>query len=164
MSTKDLLSYTNGSVIGNWTDDNGGSSSALHWADYLVLAVVFLATLSIGGLFRFMDRKKKSPSDFLFASKDMSFFPVAVSLFMSAAFNVSMTRDPLEVYTQGIIYWISGIGSILAVPIIAHGFAVLFHLMELNTTFQVSFSFAHSILIHTQCIETLGNSVLNFTW
>ena len=83
------------------------------------------------------DRKKKSPDDFLLAGKNMSFFPVAASLFMSGATGVSVLGDPAEVYQYGAIYWMVGVGGVLAIPIIAHLFAVLYHLMELNSAYQV---------------------------
>ena len=110
---------------------------SLHWADYVVVGLVLLLSVSIGIFFRCFDRKKKSVDDFLLAEKGVSFFPIAVSLFMSGTAGVSVLGDPVEVYRYGAVYWVTGVGYVLAMPIIAHLFAVLYHLMELNTAYQV---------------------------
>jgi Na+/pantothenate symporter len=125
-------------LYGNQTEvDGDGASVDLHWADYLVLSLVLGFTVLTGFLFRFLDRKKKSQNDFFFGSKSMSFFPVAVSLFMSGWGNVTVLQNSLEAYNYGVVYALSAASCILATPIIAHTFAALFHLMELSTSFQV---------------------------
>ncbi|ELT98339.1 hypothetical protein CAPTEDRAFT_176983 [Capitella teleta] len=120
----------------NQTESVDDERVHLHWLDYVILAVILLLTLFTGILFRFLDRKKKSQNDFLFGGKQMSFFPIATSLFMSGAANVAVLRNPLEVYHYGIVYWLSCASCLVAAPIIAHVFAALFHLMELSTSFQ----------------------------
>ncbi len=67
----------------------------------------------------------------------MPVLPVSISMFVSWFSAISFLSDPVEVYYQGLMYWIIGIGYCVALPLVAHFFAPMFHRMRVVSANEV---------------------------
>ena len=56
----------------------GDLHALFGWEEYLVLSILLLVSLAIGGYFAW--RGQRSTSEFLMASKEMTLFPMTMSL------------------------------------------------------------------------------------
>ena len=116
------------------------SLSRFHWADYIVFAAVILLSCVVGIYYAIQDKRSKrnTVEDFLLAGRSMSVLPVSVSMFVSWLSAISFLGDPVEVYQQGSIYWIIGIGYCLGLPLVAELFGPKYHDLKLISIFEVS--------------------------
>ena len=51
-----------------------------QWPDYVVLAIILIMSAGIGFYYAFTGGRQKTTKEYLFADKNMSWFPVACSL------------------------------------------------------------------------------------
>ena len=117
-----------------------GSEPRFHWADYLVFAISLAVSSSVGIYYGWKDRKQKSSEEFIMGGRKMHFIPVSVSLFVSWVSAISFLGDPVEVYFNGAVYWVVGIGYILAIPIIVIAFVPVYYRLKLTSVYQVMYS------------------------
>jgi len=55
-------------------------SSLFKWPEYMVFASVLVASMGIGVFYGFFHKKNKTNEEFLMAGRQMSVFPVTLSL------------------------------------------------------------------------------------
>ena len=110
-----------------------------HWADYLVLTLTLLMSSAVGVYYAIIDQKRKrnNTENFLMGGRRMPVLPVSISMFVSWFSAISFLGDPVEVYYQGLMYWIIGIGYCVALPLVAHFFAPMFHKMKVVSANEV---------------------------
>ena len=70
-------------TIRNSFSENMTLNTSLSWADYLVVAVCLTISAGIGVWFRFAGGRQSSTEEFLMGNRQMSVFPVALSLLSS---------------------------------------------------------------------------------
>ena len=73
--------------------------------DYVVFVVSVLASLSVGIYYVYKDRTKRTLESYLMADRDISVWPVALSLVMSCVSPLSMMLDPVEAFSYGNAYF-----------------------------------------------------------
>ena len=112
-------------------------STLFHWADYLVLTLVLIASCSVGVYYGFFKRSTTT-EDYLMADRSMPVIPVAVSLYVSWVSAISFLGDPVEVYMKGSIQMAILIGYVLGLLVGALFFAPRFHRLRLTSVFEVS--------------------------
>ncbi len=114
-----------------------------HWGDYLVLGISLFLACAVGLYYGVMDRKQKlnTTEDFLMAGRKMSVLPVAISMVVTMLSAIAFLGNPVELYYYGVVYWVVAVGYSLALPVIAHFVAPVFHKMKVVS--------ANEVRIHT---------------
>ena len=114
------------------------STDDLHWADWLVFSLFVVLTTAVGVIIAVVNRRKASSKDFLQASSQMHFFPVAISIqasFLSSIFVVSL---PAESYNFGIGYVYLGFSYFVAFPLIGRLFLPVYFRLKVSSAYQVT--------------------------
>ena len=110
-------------------------------ADYVVFVVVIVISASIGFVFGWVDRKKKSTKDFLLGGGDLRVFPVGISMMASFTSAIAILGFSSEMYLYGTQYWIVVLSYPFTQGLAALVYVPLFHGLKLTTAYQVALSF-----------------------
>ncbi len=112
-----------------------------HWADYLVLGISLFLSCTVGVYYGIMDQKKKknTTEDFLMAGRKMAILPVSISMIATSLSATSILGNPVELYYYGVVLWTSVFGIALALPIVAHAIAPIYHRMKVVSANEVKF-------------------------
>ncbi len=104
-----------------------------------MLAISLFLSCIIGVYYGIMDQKKKrnTTEHYLMAGRKASIIPVSVSMIVTIYSATSFMANPFEVYYYGVVYWTSTIGYALAIPVIAHFIAPVFHNMTVVSANEV---------------------------
>ncbi len=115
------------------------TESRFHWADYLVLGISLFLSCAVGVYYGIVDwkHKRNTTEDFLMAGRKMSMLPVAISMIVTMISALSILSIPVELYYFGVVFWMFALGKILALPVIAHFVAPVFHNMKVVSANQV---------------------------
>lgn len=106
--------------------------------DYVVFALLFVVSSSIGVFFAIKERKKDSSKEFLVGGRQMSCGPVALSLTASFMSAVTVIGAPSDVYRYGASYIIFGISYTFVVFLTAEVFLPVFYRSGITSTYEVS--------------------------
>ena len=109
-------------------------------ADYVVFVVVIVISASIGFVFGWVDRKKKSTKDFLLGGGDLRVFPVGISMMASFTSAIAILGFSSEMYLYGTQYWIVVLSYPFTQGLAALVYVPLFHGLKLTTAYQVALS------------------------
>ncbi len=71
------------------------------------------------------------------AGRKMSMLPVAISMIATMISALTILSIPVELYYFGAVLWMFTLGKILALPVIAHFVAPVFHNMKVVSANQV---------------------------
>lgn len=107
-------------------------------ADYVVFVVVIVISASIGFVFGWVDRKKKSTKDFLLGGGDLRVFPVGISMMASFTSAIAILGFSSEMYLYGTQYWIVVLSYPFTQGLAALVYVPLFHGLKLTTAYQVA--------------------------
>ena len=105
--------------------------------DNVVFSCVLGVSAIIGLYHACTGGKQKSTAEFLLAGRTMSALPVALSVLASFFSASTLLGTPAEIYLQGIMYWISIFGAVLAPVMGAYVFGPFFHQLQLVSVFEV---------------------------
>lgn len=105
--------------------------------DYLVFCLVLSISAVIGLYYAFTGGKQKTTKEFLLADKSMSTIPVALSIFASFFSASILVGTPVEIYTQGTMYWMTVWGIMLGPPVGAYIFAPFLYRLKILSAFEV---------------------------
>lgn len=108
------------------TDRNENTFSVY---DYLVFAAMLLVS-SIIGIYFACGGKQKSTKEYLMAGRDMSWFPIFVSLLASYLSAITLLGVPSEVYTYGIQYIVLILSYFILVGVGAYIFLPMFYHLQ----------------------------------
>lgn len=108
--------------------------------DYVVFVVVIVISASIGFVFGWVDRKKKSTKDFLLGGGDLRVFPVGISMMASFTSAIAILGFSSEMYLYGTQYWIVVLSYPFTQGLAALVYVPLFHGLKLTTAYQVALS------------------------
>uniref|UniRef100_H2YWR6 Sodium-coupled monocarboxylate transporter 1 n=1 Tax=Ciona savignyi TaxID=51511 RepID=H2YWR6_CIOSA len=104
--------------------------------DYVVFAIMLVASTLIGLFFAIRDRKKRNTEEYLLAGRSMSPYPVGFSLAVSFMSAVTVLGTPVEVYRFGTMYAWLVVGMLIALIITAEIFVPVFYNMGLTTVYE----------------------------
>jgi len=116
-----------------------GESTYFHTWDYVVFAGTLLVSAVIGLFYAIKDRNKNSEKEFLLAGRNLSVFPVALSLLSSFISAITLLGTPAEVYKYNTMYWLISVGFIISAIMSAHVFIPVFYNLGITSVFEVSF-------------------------
>ena len=114
------------------------AATKFHWADYLVFSLSLAASLGIGIYFALAGKKKKTTEDFLLGGRDMSVFPVAMSILASALNGVFILGFPAEIHYNGAIFSFVGFSFLISGIVLSQIFVPIYHQMNLTSAYEVS--------------------------
>ncbi|XP_059479758.1 sodium-coupled monocarboxylate transporter 2-like isoform X2 [Neocloeon triangulifer] len=105
--------------------------------DYALFVVLMLASSLIGVYFGFFAKKKQNSRDeYLVGSKNMSFFPILMSLIASATSGVTLLGVPTEIYTYGTQYVMHVFTEVLVCVVTAWLFVPVYYKLQVATTYE----------------------------
>ena len=116
-----------------------GESTYFHAWDYVVFAGTLLISAGIGLFYAIRDRNQNSEKEFLLAGRNLSVFPVALSLLSSFISAITLLGTPAEVYKYNTMYWLISVGFIISATLSAHVFIPVFYNLGITSVFEVSF-------------------------
>ncbi|KAM3967362.1 putative sodium-dependent multivitamin transporter [Aphomia sociella] len=104
--------------------------------DYLIMAATMLASVAIGVYFRFSGGKQKTNEEYLMADRNMSIFPVAVSLMASFMSAITLLGVSAENYYYGMQFVVINISYVLATPVICKFYLPVFFGLQKTSTYE----------------------------
>ncbi|XP_050394459.1 sodium-coupled monocarboxylate transporter 2 [Patella vulgata] len=104
--------------------------------DYVIFAAILVISAGIGFYFAFKDRKKKNIHEFLLAGRNMSPYPVALSLLASFMSAITLLGTPAEMYNYTTMYWWIGLSYLFVVAAAAHIFIPIFYRMQVTSAYE----------------------------
>ncbi|XP_033644688.1 sodium-coupled monocarboxylate transporter 1-like [Asterias rubens] len=108
-----------------------------HWADYVVLVVMLLASASIGIFYAFRSRGQNSSGNFMMADRKMGSLPVGISMVASLFSGIYIQGSVSETYFRGIINFAGAVIPLTISGVIAGRiFMPKFYELELKTVYQ----------------------------
>lgn len=113
-----------------------GESTYFHIWDYVVFAGTLLVSAGIGLFYAIRDRNKNSQKEFLLAGRNLSVFPVALSLLSSFISAITLLGTPAEVYKYNTMYWLISVGFIISATMSAHVFIPVFYNLGITSVFE----------------------------
>ena len=105
--------------------------------DYVVFGLVLAVSAGIGIYYACSGGRQKTTSEFLMADRQMSVFPVTLSLLASFMSAITLLGTPAEIYTFGTQYWMIWLGYCIMIPISVYIFIPVFYELKLTSVFEV---------------------------
>ncbi|KAG6444236.1 hypothetical protein O3G_MSEX003247 [Manduca sexta] len=104
--------------------------------DYVIMAATMIASIAIGLYFRFSGGKQKTNEEYLLADRNLSIFPVAVSLMASFMSAITLLGVSAENYYYGLIFFVVNISHGLATPIAGKLYLPVFFGLQKTSTYE----------------------------
>ena len=116
--------------------DNSKSMGAV---DYVIFALLLLASSVIGIYFGYKHRKQMTSAEYLLASRSVSWIPICISLVVSFFSSVGIMGITANMFVHGITFGLGFLGLIVPMTISAEIFAPLFRQLKLISVNEVQF-------------------------
>jgi Na+/proline symporter len=107
------------------------------WADYLVFGAMLAISAAIGVYYACVGGKQKSTTEFLMAGRNMSTFPVAMSLIASFMSAITLLGTPAEIYQYGTMYWLVALSFFLVMPATNYLYLPIFYRLQVTSAYEV---------------------------
>ncbi|CAB3238902.1 unnamed protein product [Arctia plantaginis] len=104
--------------------------------DYAIMAATMVASMVIGLYFRFTGGKQKTNEEYLLADRNMSIFPVAVSLMASFMSAITLLGVTAENYYYGMQFVVINISYGIATPIASRLYLPVFFGLQKTSTYE----------------------------
>ncbi|XP_072939947.1 putative sodium-dependent multivitamin transporter isoform X2 [Epargyreus clarus] len=104
--------------------------------DYIIMAATMVSSVLIGVYFRFSGGKQKTNEEYLLADRNMSIFPVAISLMASFMSAISILGGSAENYYYGMQFVVINIGVFLVMPITCQFYLPVFFGLQKTSTYE----------------------------
>ncbi|CAG5135836.1 unnamed protein product, partial [Candidula unifasciata] len=115
---------------------NTGAVKRFSAVDYGIFAAVLAISAGIGAWFAWKDRRKKGIDDFLLAGRNMSPFPVALSLLASFMSAITLLGTPAEMYNFTTMYWWIGLGYFFVIAGASHIYIPVFYNLGVTSAYE----------------------------
>ncbi|CAF4811701.1 unnamed protein product [Pieris macdunnoughi] len=130
--------------------------------DYIIMVATMVLSVLIGLYFRFSGGKQKTNEEYLLADRNMSIFPVAVSLVASFMSAITLMGVSAENYYYGMIFFIVNIAYGIATPIAAYLYLPVFFGLQKTSTYEyLELRFGPNIRMLTSLTYTLQMILYN---
>lgn len=106
--------------------------------DYVIFVLTLVISAGIGLFYAWRDKRRQSTENFLLGGRQMSIFPVTLSLMASFLSAVLVLGVPTEIYYHGTMYWVISFSNILTFPVAVHAFLPVFHRLEISSAYEVN--------------------------
>lgn len=120
-------------------------TATFHAVDYVLFSLTLVISAGIGIFFAWRDKKLQTTTEFLLGGRNMSLFPVSLSVMASFLSSVSVLGIPAEVFYNGAIYWVGIFSGLLGFPFIIYFILPVFHNLGFASSFEVSSKFFNNI-------------------
>ncbi|XP_056101693.1 sodium-coupled monocarboxylate transporter 2 [Rhinichthys klamathensis goyatoka] len=117
-------------------EHNSPTVGTFQVGDYVVFALLFVVSSSIGVFFAIKERNKPSSKDFLVGGRQMTCGPVALSLTASFMSAVTVIGAPSDVYRYGASYVVFGVAYTFVVFLTAELFLPVFYRSGITSTYE----------------------------
>ncbi|XP_023950281.1 putative sodium-dependent multivitamin transporter [Bicyclus anynana] len=104
--------------------------------DYVIMVATMLASIVIGLYFRFSGGKQKTNDEYLLADRNMSIFPVAVSLMASFMSAITLLGLSAENYYFGMQFAVINIAYGIATPVASRLYLPVFFGLQKTSTYE----------------------------
>ncbi|KAL1509538.1 hypothetical protein ABEB36_004253 [Hypothenemus hampei] len=104
--------------------------------DYISVALVLIISSGIGIYYRFTGGKQKTVQEYLHADKNMSIYPVAISLMASFMSAVTLLGVSSENYTFGFQFVIIYLGHLVFTPVAAYLYLPVFFKLQTTSAYE----------------------------
>ncbi|KDR21691.1 putative sodium-dependent multivitamin transporter isoform X1 [Zootermopsis nevadensis] len=113
-------------------DDTGAFST---W-DYVVLVAMLLISAGIGVYYRFTGGRQKTTQEYLLGDRNLSVFPVSISLMASFMSAITLLGVTMENYAYGTQFVVINFSYGLATPIAAYCFLPVFFKLQATSAYH----------------------------
>nr|XP_026496754.1 putative sodium-dependent multivitamin transporter [Vanessa tameamea] len=104
--------------------------------DYVIMTATMVASVAIGLYFRFSGGKQKTNDEYLLADRNMSIFPVAVSLMASFMSAITLLGVSAENYYYGMQFVVINFSYGIATPIASKLYLPVFFGLQKTSTYE----------------------------
>ncbi|KAH7966049.1 hypothetical protein HPB49_013486 [Dermacentor silvarum] len=104
--------------------------------DYLVFCGMLVVSSAIGVYCAFVGTKKVSTDEFLMGGRQLSAFPVALSILASFMSAITLLGTASEVYLAGTQYVIICVSYCFVIPATAYFYMPVFHHLQLTSAYE----------------------------
>ncbi|BFZ17587.1 hypothetical protein BsWGS_20626 [Bradybaena similaris] len=128
----------NGSVpmfLGDYSF-NTGHLKQFTPVDYAMFAAILAISAGIGFYHAWKDRKQTSSDDFLLAGRNMSPYPVALSLLASFMSAITLLGTPAEIYNFTTMYFWIGLGYLFVIAGASHIYIPIFYNLGVTSAYE----------------------------
>ncbi|KAH9494387.1 hypothetical protein Btru_021750 [Bulinus truncatus] len=115
---------------------NTGKLKQFSWLDYVIFAAILVVSAGIGFYHALKDRKNKSLDNFLLAGRNMSPFPVGLSLLASFMSAITLLGTPAEMYNYTTMYLWIGLGYFFTIAGAAHIYIPIFYRLGVTSAYE----------------------------
>ncbi|XP_053603707.1 putative sodium-dependent multivitamin transporter isoform X2 [Plodia interpunctella] len=130
--------------------------------DYIIMAGTMVASGAIGLYFRFSGGKQKTNEEYLLADRNMSIFPVAVSLMASFMSAITLLGVSAENYYNGMIFVVINLSYGLIIPTCTKFYLPVFFGLQKTSTYEyLELRFGSKIRMLTSLTYTLQMLLYN---
>ena len=114
-----------------------GDIPGFVWTDYAIFAVTIVISLGIGVYYALAGGRQKTTEEYLIGNRQMKILPVALSLMVSFESSIMMLGFPAEVYSYGLMFWLTIFGFMLTLTIGTKIVVPLFHPLGIKSVYEV---------------------------
>ncbi|XP_045535023.1 putative sodium-dependent multivitamin transporter [Papilio machaon] len=104
--------------------------------DYAIMTASVVISIVIGLYFRFSGGKQKTNEEYLLANRNMSIFPIAISLMASFMSAITLLGVSAENYYYGMIFVIVNLGYGLGTPIACQFYLPVFFGLQKTSAYE----------------------------
>ena len=91
----------------------------------------------IGIYFGCFGTRQRTKNEYLLGNKNMSIFPIAMSLTASHISGITLLGAPSEIYTFGTQYWMMCLAACIVCAVVATAYLPVFYTLQLTSTYEV---------------------------
>ncbi|XP_065294724.1 sodium-coupled monocarboxylate transporter 1-like [Dermacentor albipictus] len=104
--------------------------------DYLVFCAMLAVSTAIGVYYAFFGTKKVSTDEFLMGGRQLSAFPVALSILASFMSAITLLGTASEMYLAGTQYVVICVSYCFVIPATAYFYMPIFHHLQLTSAYE----------------------------
>lgn len=116
------------------------SKYQLEVLDYMIVVLSLVFSAAIGIIFRFTGGRQRTTNEYLLGGKNMSKFPVVLSLTVSCISTIAMLGFPAEVYRFGAQYIIFVFAQVIGNILAAYFIIPVYFQCGVTTIYEVRFN------------------------
>jgi Na+/pantothenate symporter len=119
------------------------------WLDYSMFGSMLVISTVIGIYFGCFGTRQRTKNEYLMGNKNMSVFPIAMSLTASHISGITLLGAPSEMYTFGTQYWMMCLAACIVCAVVAVAYMPVFYTLQITSTYEVRY------LLHVASINHL---------
>ncbi|XP_069691678.1 sodium-coupled monocarboxylate transporter 1-like [Periplaneta americana] len=106
------------------------------WLDYSMFCSMLLISTIIGLYFGCFGSRQRTKDEYLLGNRNMSIFPIAMSLTASHISGTTLLGAPSEMYTFGTQYWLMCLSACIVCAVVAVAYMPVFYKLQLTSTYE----------------------------